>query len=98
MPKRLRLYEERGETSRFIDTEIGEGGDLLVLSQDVGKSPREWWGDEDYEFWVTVPSERKDDVLLALMGRLYGGSSSAVGDFREFPESRGISFEFATWA
>ncbi len=97
MPKRIRLYEERGGTSRSIEAEIVEGGDLLVVRQDVGKASREWWGDGDYEFWVSVASERIDDVLLALLGRLYGGSPLAVDDFREFLESRGVSFEFATW-
>lgn len=95
--KRIRLYEERGDTSRFIDAEIGEDGELLVVGQDVGKAPREWWGDGDYEFWVTVPSECKDDVLLALLERVYGGSPSAVDDFRELLGSRGINFEFTTW-
>ena len=98
MPKRIRLYEEQGGTSRFIDAEIGEGGDLLVVGQDVGKAPREWWGDSDYEFWVSVESERKDDVLLALLERLCRGSPSALDEFRKLLESRAINFEFVTWA
>ncbi|GAI24511.1 unnamed protein product, partial [marine sediment metagenome] len=42
-------------------------------------------------------SEHKDDVLLALMEKLYGGNASAVSDFREFLKSRGIPNEFDTW-
>ena len=67
--KVVRLFEERGETSRFIDAEIKENGDLEVTAQDVGKAPLEWWGDSDYEFWVTVASKDKQKVFLALMGR-----------------------------
>jgi hypothetical protein len=95
--KSVSLYQQRGETSRFIDASINKDGDLVVSGQDVGKAPREFWGDADYEFWVHVRSEHKDDVLLALMEKLYGGSASAVTDFREFLKSRGIPNEFDTW-
>jgi hypothetical protein len=40
--KRVQLYEQRGETSRYIDAAITENGDLLVSGQDVGKAPQEW--------------------------------------------------------
>ena len=65
--KAVQLLEERGETSRFIDAEIKENGDLVVSAQDVGKAPLQWWGDSDYEFWVTVASKDKPLVLQALI-------------------------------
>ncbi len=37
--KKVSFYEQRGETSRFIDAEIDEDGDLSVSGQDVGKAP-----------------------------------------------------------
>jgi len=95
--KSVSLYEQRGETSRFIDAEIDEDGDLTVSGQDVGKAPREFWGDADYEFRVHVRSEHKDDLLLALIEKLYGRNASAVTDFRDFLKSRGIPNEFDTW-
>ena len=65
--KAVQLLEERGETSRFIDAEIKENGDLEVSTQDVGKAPLQWWGDSDYEFWATVASKDKPLVLQALI-------------------------------
>ena len=67
--KTVRLLEERGETSRFVDAEIEAGGDLVVSAQDVGKAPLEWWGDSDYEFWVTVASKDQGRLLQALRQR-----------------------------
>ena len=95
--KRVSLYQDRGETSRFIDAEINKDGDLVVSGQDVGKAPLEFWGDSDYEFWVHVRGEHKDDLLLALMDKLYGGNAAAVSDFRDLLKSRGIPSEFGTW-
>ena len=48
--KEVQLFQERGDTSRFVDAEIKEDGDLVVSGQDVGEAPLQWWGDSDYEF------------------------------------------------
>ena len=93
-----RIYEDRGETSRFISAEIGPGGELTLIGQDVGKAPQEWWGDEDYEFWVSVPTAQKDALLLALLEQRYRGNPAAVELFRDFLSAQGIEFEFKTWA
>lgn len=95
--KQVRLYEDRGETSRHVDAEIAEDGSLVLFCQDVGQAPEEWWGDTDYEFWMTVSAEHKDEVLLALIEQLYAGNPRAVDDFREFLASRGIPSRFDTW-
>ena len=126
------LYAKRGETSRFVDAVVDKDGDLVVSGQDVGKAPREFWGDADYEFWLLVRGEHKgrvisaliagrrsvrasapslverlcgvgasavkDRVLLALIKVRYVGHFSAVDEFRDFLKSRGIPYEFGTWA
>ena len=82
--KKVQLYEKRGETSRFIDAEITENGNLVIFGQDIGKLPREFWDDEDYEFWVHVPAKYKDDVLRALLGKFRAGNPKAVDEYKDF--------------
>ena len=94
MARRIKLYESEGKTSIYIDAEIRGNGDLQLSGQDVGEGPREFLGDSDYEYWLTVSKEHKDDVLLLLIEKLYGGSSSAVSKFRGLLESKGIPCEF----
>ncbi|MFO8010552.1 MAG: hypothetical protein R6U89_07045 [Dehalococcoidia bacterium] len=89
-PIKVKLYEEQGETSRFINAEITAEGDLLMTGQDVGKMPKEFWGDSDYEFFVSVPHQYKDDVLLLLIEQVYAGNSKAVDEFKDLLRSRGI--------
>ncbi len=95
--RKIQLYEYRGETSIYIDAEIGDSGDLLLSGQDIGKAPEEYWGDADYEYWVHVPAEHKDDVLLALVEKVYGGNRSAISDFRAFLKEKGIPSTFHSW-
>ena len=74
--KEVQLFQERGDTSRFVDAEIKENGDLVVSGQDVGEAPLQWWGDTDYEFWVTVAAKDKHRILeiLSKAGREAGTS------------------------
>jgi len=97
MVRRIKLYESEGKTSIYIDAEIRGNGDLQLSGQDVGEGPREFFGDSDYEYWLTVSKEHKDDVLLLLIEKLYGGSSSAVSKFRGLLESKGIPCEFHSY-
>jgi hypothetical protein len=95
--KKIKLFEDRGPTSRFIDAEVDESGKLIVSGQDVGEAPRKWFDDDDYEFIVTVKAEDKDRVTLALIEKVFGGRFSAVDEFREFLEEKGIPFGWMTW-
>jgi hypothetical protein len=96
-PCSIRLYESRGDTTILIDAEIAESGSLQVYGQDLGDAPRQFWGDSDYEYWVTIRPEYKDWVLLTLIEKLYGSNSSAVTEFQEFLRSKGIPCEFGSW-
>jgi len=96
-PRSIRLYESRGATTILIDVEITEDGRLEISGQDLGEAPQKFWGDSDYEYWVSVRPEHKDWVLLALIEKLYGGNSSADSDFMEFLRSKGIPYEFGSW-
>lgn len=121
-PLMVKLFEEHGETSRFVYAEIDEEGDLIFSGQDVGKAPLEVWGDIDYEFRVRVTSDYKDKVLRALIERsqrpempepadpldrdralialveeLYGSHFSAVDEFRDYMELKGIPCGFSNY-
>ena len=94
---RVRLYESRGETSVFIDIEIKDTGEVLMSGQDVGKSPEEYWGDSDYEYWLYIGQEHKDLLLLSLIKKMFGGRSEAFSKFREFLIENGIPYQFDSW-
>jgi hypothetical protein len=95
--KNVKLLEERGATSRFIHARIEANGNLVVLGHDVGASPKKFFDSSDYEFIVTVRTEDKDRVLLALIEKVYGGRFSAVDEFRKFLQEKKIKFGWMIW-
>ena len=83
-PHKVTLCEERGETSIYIDAEITKDGTLQLSGQDLGQAPEEFWGDSDYEYWLVIPADQKDRVLLALLENQYAGNRRAVSEFQGF--------------
>jgi hypothetical protein len=71
--KKVKLVAHRSETSVFIDAEIDDKGNLLLSGQDIGKAPKEWFGNSDYEYWVVVAAPDKERVRSILLGQAAGG-------------------------
>ncbi len=84
MSKEVKLFEEKGETSRYIDAEINNNGDIIINGQDVGKDPLEYWGDSDYEFSTYVSAKHKDAVSFALMDKLKDENPEAFAKMKEW--------------
>ena len=97
--RRVLLYKskEGKEARRTTEAYFEQNGDLILYTQDIGEIFRRVWGDSDYEYWVTVKAEHKDEVLLALLSVLVGGEENAADDFKNFLESKGIPCEFSSW-
>lgn len=89
--EKVRLYESQGETSSLVDVEITQQGNLQLSGYDIGKTPNEFFGDVDYEYWLSVPAEHKDKVLLTLLEKVYGGSGTAVCGFSRGAGGEGYS-------
>ena len=94
MTDKVKLVEIEGATSRYIDAEINDKGDLLLSGQDIGEAPREVWDEDQYEYWLTVRATNKDRVLLALLEKLYAGHPSVISELKHYLESKDIPCEF----
>ena len=93
----LTLGAGHGPTHIRIDVEITERGALCFSGQDVGEAPQKYWGDQDYEYWLTVDAADKDRVLLALVDKLYSGNASLISDIQDLLESEGIRGTFSSY-
>lgn len=97
MIKKVTLVDVKGPTSIHIEAEITDSGDLLLSGQDLGKAPRKFFGDSDYEYWLRISASNKDQVLLALIEKLYSGNPSLISQLREYLQSKGIPSEFSSY-
>ena len=50
-------------------------------------------GREDYQFYVDVPGDEKDRLIIALLAKIYGGQDSCPNDFESLMEKNAIPCE-----
>jgi hypothetical protein len=92
--KKIKLMEFKTERdSRYLDAKIDNDGNLVLEGYDIGDSVEEFWGDSDYEYWLTVSQEYKDTVLLLLIQERFESSS----EFKMWLESKEIPHKFDSW-
>jgi hypothetical protein len=100
---KLKLIESRHEgLSVFLDAKINEQGDLELEGQDVGASVEAHWGDSDYEYWVVVPKDYKDTVLLWLLKERFDAAPSPAPfkndcEFMEWLKAKSIPYQFSSY-
>ena len=89
---KLRDIEFHGGKS-YLDAMINDDGDLVLEGCDNGESVRQFWGDFDYEYWVTVNRDYKDTVLLHLIQEKFESETK----FQEWLKEKDIPCEFSSY-
>ena len=91
---KITIREQRTKTdSSYLTAYIDEKKNLILEGYDIGKTPKEFWGDSDYEYWLTIKEEYKDSVLLWLIKERFKTTS----DFKSWLEQRDIPSDFFSW-
>jgi hypothetical protein len=82
---------------RSIIVTLDASGGFKIDAQDMGPTVEEFWGDSDYEFWVTVPPEAMAKLAYALAKKLYAGRARAVDEFQALCIEAGVPHERGSW-
>ena len=90
-------------TARLLD------GELIISGQDLGEATEEFWGDSDYEYWLTIPPEGTKklftllcadspdaDPLDMLQNKFHG--ESAFRNIRAYCGRHGIKAKFESYS
>ena len=70
---------------------------MRFSGQDIGEAPEQIFGKDDYEYWLTVPAAEKDQLLLALIEKIYKGDTTVVSEMKALLEERNIPHDFQTY-
>lgn len=89
------LRDQEGKNiSVKLSARIDEKGNLVLYGYDCGDRVKEFWGaSDDYEYWLTIPKEYKDTVLLWLIKDRFDSDET----FRTWLESKGIPCTLDCW-
>lgn len=92
--KVISLNESRTETDAVsLFAKIDEIGNLVLEGYDIGETPKNFWGKDEYEYWLTINKKYKDSILLLLIKDRFNSDTK----FKQWLDERGIPSEFYSW-
>jgi hypothetical protein len=82
---------------------------LVIEGYDIGKRVKEYWGDSDYEYSITIAEEEvkklyalmniqeghKEDLLKAIAERY--NTNSCFSEFRDFLDKNEVGYKGFSW-
>ena len=91
------LFSRDAPARSHVQAAIEPHGGVTIDAVDAGEFVREVWGDDDYEYTLSVPAAQKDRLLLALLERHYGGHANAFAEIRAVLDQESIAYGFESW-
>lgn len=93
--KKITIYDYKTQENEIhnLIAEIKDNGDLVLSAYDCGQSVKNFYGDFDHEYWLTVKSEIVSSVLLYLIKDRFKSDI----EFREWLDEKNIHFEFYSY-
>ena len=104
----IMLCEQKGtNVSIYVEATLHKG-ELTISGQDIGQAADDFWGDRDYEYWLTLPpaatkeffklicANKKKNPLNELKKKFHG--TEAFSNIRSFCASHGIEARFDSYS
>ncbi len=91
---KLLMYDIQTEDGYNTLSVTAQGGDVYFVGVDAGQDIKARYGDWDYEYWMTVPKEYKDTMLLYLLKEHF----SHFDEMKSWIESKNIPTKYTYYA
>ena len=94
--KKIELYRDDGEHFRSVHAHLEEDK-FRIETQDMGPTVEETWGDDDYEFWTTVPRKAWGELIIAMVTEFLSGDEHATDRLRDICQKHKVDHEWSQW-
>ncbi|NVM53756.1 MAG: hypothetical protein HWN66_08655 [Candidatus Helarchaeota archaeon] len=97
--KKITIYDRKfGKDHQVLEIKITDEGNLVFEGYDIGEFVKEYWGDSDYEYWLTIKAEHIPTVLLHLIKKCFDEKIfTNDSEFKTWLNEKGIPSEFHSW-
>lgn len=92
------LYHGKGDGCNiYLDAYIEKNNrNLMLEGQMTFTGGESEFGDSDYEYWITIPKEYKDKLLLDMLGKCFG-NGSGFSNLKTFCDDHKIKYKFFSY-
>ena len=87
------------ELTHSLRAQINKDGGLQLEGQDLGKKVEQTWGEDEYEYWYTLPEDYKDTLLLLLIKDFFASEEGVTTEakFKKYLEEHNLPCEFSNY-
>lgn len=93
----VEIARQEGKNFRSVRLGLAEDGAIKMDTQDIGGATEEFWGEDEYEFWVRVAPAALPKLAFELLREKFAGQPGAVDALRDWCKAHGIEHEFGSW-
>ncbi|MGE0601769.1 MAG: hypothetical protein AB7J35_19890 [Dehalococcoidia bacterium] len=81
-------------TKVFVEVHIDPAtGNMVMAGQDLGAAALKFFGEDEYEYFLSVKADQKDRLLLHLMQHVFAGVENTRTAIAEWLDGRGIPYQ-----
>lgn len=87
------------DTDTYVaDLIVGPDGSFVLEAQDLGERALEFWGDSDYEYWITVAAADVPKLLIALVRDRFGDDINMSSRYRRWLQEHDVPYRIDSYA
>jgi len=94
----MEIYRNEGTEFTSINVDFLDDGTLKISGHDMGPFVEEFWGDDDYEYWLFIPEKSVNLFICHLMKLSFNNENTVTfGDCKKILEDNSIEHTFDFW-
>ena len=94
----MEIFRKDGEEFTSIEANFNSNGDLSIDGQDMGPLVEEFWGDSDYEYFLTIPKSEMNDFILVLIKKAFSKNGKLhFSDLMNICKENEIKYHYDYW-
>ena len=95
----MEIYkEEKGNEATHIEANFDDSGNLVISGADIGPSVETYWGDIDYEYFLSVYKKDMEKLFLLLLKESFNSKEALdFNKIKKICEANEIKAIFDYW-
>ena len=94
----MEIYRRDGDAFTSIRAVFDVKGNLTIDGQDMGPTVEQFFGDSDFEYYLTIPKSEIQNFTLEVLKKTFNQEKKlGFYDLRDICKNNGIKHHYTSW-
>jgi len=94
----MEIYRREGEAFSSIRAAFDATGNLKIDGQDMGPLVEQFFGDDDFEYYLTIPKKELENFTLEVLKKTFNQTKPlSFYDLKDMCKDAGIKHHYDWW-